>query len=526
MPEFSRDAEWRKDPERHRPLGYSWRMPSEELSILLDIPAMDTPTEQEVAEAIVADAIVSAHLYPDRRISYSRRAEYWAKRVRYAGKGFNRDTVTKAVDRLVEKGILIDHDRRPPGKRGVQSSYLPNPMLTAFEMPKLNRRRGENLILKDDSGNLLGYKDTPDTRDKRFMLEKVNGLLSRTEFRIDREGVVEEGQWLRIDDYLVSPTSTAMHRVYNGGWTLGGRFYGSFWMNMPGNDRRHILIDDRETLEVDYDQLHARIVYAWAKKKLVGDAYVIDGFERKIAKRAFFIIVNARSYLAAKGAVAEFLTEKNLDPKLAGKLIKAMKERHHEVGEYFHTGCGLKLQNLDSQMAEYVLRVMTIQKGIPCLPIHDSFIVPEGQVKNLVRAMKTAYEKFVGKASSSICSIKHPPRAARVETKTCSPEVHTCTPCLPSTPHEDGFRSPHKEDSVYEIPVSNNSNTESELSAGTPIVRRIAAPPFLRKAQEEARREWETKLAKEEKRRRGQQAGPSEFECPRHPLRPSLCSPL
>jgi hypothetical protein len=415
-------------------------MPSEELSILLDIPAMDTPTEQEVAEAIVADAIVSAHLYPDRRISYSRRAEYWAQRVRYAGKGFNRDTVTKSVDRLVEKGILIDHDRRPPGKRGVQSSYLPNPMLTAFETPKLNRRRGENLILKDDSGNLLGYKDTPDTRDKRFMLERVNGLLSRTEFRIDREGVVEEGQWLRIDDYLVSPTSTAMHRVYNGGWTLGGRFYGSFWMNMPGNDRRHILIDGSETLEVDYDQLHARIVYAWAKKKLVGDAYVIDGFERKIAKRAFFIIVNARSYLAAKGAVAEFLTEKNLDPKLAGKLIKAMKERHHEVGEYFHTGCGLKLQNLDSQMAEYVLRVMTIRKGIPCLPIHDSFIVPEGQVKNLVRAMKTAYEKFVGKASSSICSIKHPPRAARVETKTCSPEVHTCTPCLPSAPPRGWFQ--------------------------------------------------------------------------------------
>ncbi len=531
VPEYSTDAEWRKDAKRHRPLGYSWRMPSEQLSALLDMPAMDTPTEQAVAEAIVADAIVSAHLYPDRRISYSRRAEYWAKRVRYTGKGFNRDTVTKSVDRLVEKGILIDHDRRPPGKRGVQSSYLPNPMLAALEMPKLNRRRGESLILKDDSGNLVGYEDTPDTRDKRFMLERVNSLLSRTEFTIDREGIAKDGQWLRIDDYLVSPKSTAMHRVYNGGWTLGGRFYGSFWMNMRGEDRRHILIDGSETVEVDYDQLHARIIYAWAKKKLVGDAYVIDGFERKIAKRAFFIIVNARSYLAAKGAVAELLTEKSLDPKLADKLITAMKERHREVDQYFHSGCGLKLQNLDSQMAEYVLRIMTIQKGIPCLPIHDSFIVPEEHADRLVKAMKVAYEKFVGKPSSAISSIKNPPRSNIGNSDTYGSEVHTCERCLPSAPHDGVFTLPVNHGVEYvkqaapSLILQPGTIAETHLS-GTPqalvsskfkvtnaTISTVPMPAFLKKGYEEARSDWQDRMARSTKGADSRQLVSSGSEC-------------
>lgn len=512
VPEFSKDAEWRKDPNRHRPLGFSWRMPSEELKAVLDLPVMDTPAEQDVVEAVTADAIVSAHLYPGRRVSYSRSEKHWVQRARYTGKGFVRATVTRVIDRLVAQGILLEHDRRPPGVRGVQSSYLPNPMLAAFEMPKLNKRRGESLILKDSEGNLIGYKDTPETCDRRFMLERVNAVLARTEFSIDGDAEMSEGRWKRIDDMLVSTTQTAMHRVYNGGWTLGGRFYGAFWMSMPGDDRKRILIDGNETTEVDYDQLHARIIYAWAKKKLVGDAYDIDGFERKVAKRAFFIIVNAKSYLSAKGAVAELLDEKGLDPKLADKLIEAMKDRHHQVSKYFHSGIGLELQNLDGRMAEYVLRVMTVQKGVPCLPIHDSFIVPAGQVKNLVRTMKAAYEKFVGRASSAVCSIK----SAATSTSTKTTTYAQNSPHLPSSPSasstEAKYRTPVIEESVFENLASVNRNTESakngktessiareDAKAEQPVIKRtIPMPSFLREVQEQATKAWREDLARKQ----------------------------
>ena len=437
VPEFSTDKDWRKDPNRHRPIGCSWRMSSEaseEVNSKFDLPVMETPLEQEVFHGALADGIVSAHLYPGRRVSYSRRSEHWTQRMRYTGPGWRRDVVTRVIDKLVEIGIFIEHDRRPPGKRGIQSSYLPNPMLATFAMPKLNKRRGESLILKNAEGELIAYKDTQQTRDRRSVLERVNSILSETDFRIAGNEALSDGRWMKIDDTLVSITQTAIHRVYNGGWTLGGRFYGAFWMSMPGDDRRHILIDGHETVEVDYDMLHARIIYAWARKKLVGDAYEIEGFERKVAKRAFFIIINAPTFLSAKGAVAKYLTKKKMDPKQAGKLIAAMKERHKPVARYFHSGLGLKLQNLDSDMAEYVLRIMTVQKGIPCLPIHNSFIVPAGQVKNLMRTMKAAYETFVGRASATVCSIKS------VATSTVKNQgftvrmYHTCPPLPPPPP--------------------------------------------------------------------------------------------
>lgn len=448
-PVFSTDAEWRTDPSRDRPLGYSWRMPSAELTALLDLPEMPTKAGREVVEAIAADAIVSARLYPDRRVSYSRRAQHWADRARYAGPGFTRDNVVLAVEKMVEKGILVDHDRRPPGKRGTQSSYLPNPMLAAFDMPSLTRRKGETLILKDSDGNMINYRETPETRDRRYALCRVNRVLEAADIQIDREGIVSEGRWTRIDDYLVFPDHKSLHRIYNSDWTLGGRFYGAFWQNMRSEDRRHILIDGVETVEVDYDQLHARIIYAKAKKMLRGDAYEIEGWDRKIAKRAFFIIVNGGNFPEAKGAVANLLAEKGLDPKLSADLIAAMTSRHHDVREFFHSGCGLSLQNLDGQMAEYVLKVMTARRRIPCLPIHDSFIVPEGQAETLIRVMKEAYEKFVGKTSGTVCSVKHPPRSSSAESMACLSQVHTFGPgssepssLAPSPGRESGFQNP------------------------------------------------------------------------------------
>lgn len=510
VPEFSTDGDWRKDPNRHRPLGFSWRISSEELKAVLDLPVMDTPMEQEVLEAIVADAIVSAHLYPGRRVSYSRRNEHWTQRMRYTGPGWRRDVVTRVIDKLVERGILIEHDRRPPGKRGVQSSYLPNPMLAAFAMPKLNKRRGESLILKNAEGELMAYKDTPQTRDRRYMLDRVNSVLSRTEFRIAGDEAMSDGRWMKIDDILLSTAQTAMHRVYNGGWTLGGRFYGAFWMSMPSEDRRHILIDGHETAEVDYDMLHARIIYAWAKKKLVGDAYEIAGFERKVAKRAFFIIINAPTYLSAKGAVAEYLKKKKMDPKRAGKLIAAMKERHEPVAKYFHSGLGLKLQNLDSEMAEYVLRVMTVQKGIPCLPIHDSFIVPAGQVKNLMRTMKAAYEKFVGRASATVCSIKSVATSAVTKSATYDQYVPHKPSSTTSSSTEVEYRTPVLGDSVLQNQDSDNLNSVSNVAikkvisispegkAEQKVIKRLPMPEFMRKVIEGREKAWKEEEARKE----------------------------
>ncbi|WP_210339668.1 hypothetical protein [Ensifer sp. ENS07] len=485
---------------------------------------MKTVSEQEVVDALTADAIISAHLYPGRRISYSRREAYWQNRARYTGPAFRRSTIIKAVDALVAKGILIEHDRRPAGKRGIQSSYLPNPMLVTFEMPKLNRKRGETIILRDKNGDMLAYKDTPQTRDSRYVLEKVNDVLKKTRFTVEGEGVVTDGQWTRIEDRVFSTSATAMHRVFNQGvWTSGGRFYAGFWQTMRGRHRHTILIDGERTEEVDYDYLHARIIYAWAKKKLVGDPYIIEGFPRNVAKRAFFIIVNAEGYLAAKGAVANYLEKKGLDRKLAAKLIAVMKARHALVEKYFHSGIGLELQNLDAKMAEYVLREMTVRRGVPCLPIHDSFIVPAGQVKNLVRTMKAAYEKFVGRSNSGVCSVKSVATSDSTKSETWlldSPHLHN----PPSTtPTEVKYRTSVPGDSVLQNQEPHTSKSVSSLSFETESslvverkevskaeelgVKRRPMPEFMRKAMEDRQKAWKQDEARKQITREIRQRG-------------------
>jgi hypothetical protein len=522
VPDFSKDAEWRKNPKRHRPLGFSWRLGEKAFLALLHrlgIEPMDTVFEMEVLEAILADSIVSAHLYEGRRVSYSRSRVHWVKRSRYTGRGFSRDIVVKVVDLLVKHGILLDHDKRPQGALGIQSSYLPNSMLAAFDMPPLSKRRGETLILKNAAGELVGYTDTADTRNKRYVIECINDVLSRTDFQVLGDTEMADGRWKKIHGELLSTKRTTLKRVFNGGWLLGGRFYGAFWQVMSGEDRRNILIDGKETVEVDYDYLHARMIYVRAKRKLVGDPYIIEGFPRSVAKRAFFIIINARGYLSAKGAVADLLEEKGMERKLAGKLIEEMKARHKPVEKYFHTGIGLELQNLDSNMAEYVMRVMTVQKGVPCLPIHDSFIVPSDQVKNLIRTMKAAYEKFVGRSSSAVCQIKSVATQNSMKTKTyCQEVLHLPSP-FPYLPTEGGYRTPvlqnpeaptldlqvpMPEVDVVEPTASKSPDVGVEAPKGTAAVQPIRRPmpEFLRKAREEGLRVHAEQ--REEKRKRAE----------------------
>jgi hypothetical protein len=320
----------------------------------------------------------------------------------------------------------------------------------------------------------------------------------------------------------VFPDHKTLHRIYNGGWTLGGRFYGTFWQNMRSEDRRHILIDGSETVEVDYDQLHARIIYAKAKKKLHGDAYEIEGWDRKIAKRAFFVVINAGNFVEAKGAVAKLLNENGLDPKRSVKLIEAMKTRHHDVSEFFHSGCGLQLQNLDSQMAEYVLKTMTVRMGIPCLPIHDSFIVPATATKALIRAMKDAYEKFVGKASGAVCSVKNPQTASVAKSATCEPQVHTYVPAPSEAPAlasctgaESGFENQETTAHNGQPAVVGKTDLsrilKTQLLIRPAVKRTVAMPSFLRAARDQATKAWkeeqDRKEARAESRQRDRQMG-------------------
>jgi hypothetical protein len=76
--------------------------------------------------------------------------------------------------------------------------------------------------------------------------------------------------------------------------------------------------------------------------------------------------------------------------------MDAIAERHEPIKEYFYSGEGVRLQFLDSCVAERVMLKM-LDKGRVVLPVHDSFIMRIGLEKELSDAMEEALtEEFPG----------------------------------------------------------------------------------------------------------------------------------
>ena len=78
------------------------------------------------------------------------------------------------------------------------------------------------------------------------------------------------------------------------------------------------------------------------------------------------------------------------------KLVKLITSKHSAVAHRFSSGYGLRLQWIDSQLAERVMQLLMVQNKI-CLPVHDSFIGLLTQRNSIIQAMEKAYFERFGK---------------------------------------------------------------------------------------------------------------------------------
>jgi hypothetical protein len=117
---------------------------------------------------------------------------------------------------------------------------------------------------------------------------------------------IREGEPLRIENANIGPARTRLHRVFNqSSFSLGGRFYGGWWQNIPSPYRAHITINGTRTVEMDYPRLHPTLLYAECGQPMHGDPYDIHHADRRLIKVAFNTLVNADSRAAAIRAIAE-----------------------------------------------------------------------------------------------------------------------------------------------------------------------------------------------------------------------------
>jgi len=182
-----------------------------------------------------------------------------------------------------------------------------------------------------------------------------------------------------------------LYRVFNNGsFDHGGRFYGGWWQSIPSDYRRYITINWVPTVELDYSNMQAAMLYAMEGLPLEDDAYQIDGINpgqyRRLIKKTFFQLINATGRMRAppRAELPEGWTWV--------RLRDAVRNKHQRIARHFGTGIGIRLQRIDSDIAEDVMTTM-MQDDDLALPVHDSFRTYFSRQERLRTMMQEAYRR-------------------------------------------------------------------------------------------------------------------------------------
>jgi len=271
---------------------------------------------------------------------------------------------------------------------------------------------------------IMHFKDNNTIRASRKKLQAVNRLLVQQaiclaieNWDLDhlRQRMSQKTYRLNWDysEVGTKPRSlnflhTQMRRIFaRGSFTMGGRYYGAWWQYIPSEYRPFITINGEPTVEVDYSELHPRLMY-WERglEPPDGDLYDLGlrypeapeydktkepyKSKRKVIKAYINALINDE-----KGQFHLDHRQIKTIGMNTRRLRELVFEKHPILKEIAGTGAGLRYQYYDSQMAEQVLEEL-LSQGIVCLPIHDSFICSTQYETQLSAAMIAAYHRLCG----------------------------------------------------------------------------------------------------------------------------------
>jgi hypothetical protein len=266
---------------------------------------------------------------------------------------------------------------------------------------------GERVEIKQDDQSL----------EWRAKIDDYNGFLSKQNIGI----ALSQGETAQLTakmnaqrqagtPMLKRPdlTNKSLFRQFNnGGFSDGGRLYGAWWVNCPKGLRPLITINGEPTVELDFASCAIRMLYHKNGLPFEGDAYFLDALEAIRLERGlpekFFRQGTKR---LAQGL---FNTKKQGCPeriKLTGDekvrpwvteaaIVVMLRERHAPIAREFQSEAWKWLQRKDSEIALNVIANLK-NKGIVALPVHDSFVVIDGQEAALRKEMSDCYYNEIG----------------------------------------------------------------------------------------------------------------------------------
>ena len=343
-----------------------------------------------------------------------------------------KDTIIQVIHRLKDVGLIgFKEGFEGSSEYGGRTSriWAYERLIEAFETAQFGYfdinyiENKEVIILRDSNKKNVEYETTKQTKEMAKVVRAYNDLLAKTFIDIPDMNKpmleIKEKNSERTRYVNITHHGKFTHRVFNNSsWDQGGRFYGGFWQQIDGILRSRIYMNDKPTVEIDFSGLHVILAYTRVGEDYWGmteeDPYniPIEGIEypdhaRDVIKQLTLLAFNASDESSLFKAFRSEFDYKNYsvrysfpDEKLS-KILQSIKEKHPLIKNLINTGAGLELMNIDSKIAEYVIKDF-VKTDTPILTVHDSFIVPFGEEDRLEKLMKEAFVYVTNKNKTKV----------------------------------------------------------------------------------------------------------------------------
>lgn len=321
-------------------------------------------------------------------VSIPRTKSYYSDHNNFAFSLISYDVFIFCVDFLTAKKYIAEkkgYKAFGDNTKGKTSKYWALPILysqfNTLDFSDIFTAKEKEIIMKDQNKIRVNFKGNSETKILRNKLESTNKLYQQFDFRT-----------VLNSDRTTTRLFPRLTAIYNNcSLSDGGRLYclpyrGINYQQLSKQERAKIQINLADTVELDFSTLHLSMLYAQRNIELLSDPYSFD-CNRNIAKKTILVLINAETeYSALKALEKEYKNTLDFKP-----IIAAAKQYHTPIADCFGSGIGIKLQNYDARIAVNVVSHFTA-KGVPCLPIHDSFIVDKRYKEQLKDVMIYSYK--------------------------------------------------------------------------------------------------------------------------------------
>lgn len=335
----------------------------------------------------------------------------------------------QVIEAAVKSGLMTEV-RSPKGSPSM-SRLIPTEEMTGdfsldpWQFEAADDERLVRLVERTDEKKEIDFDPAhPTARAFRKKIKLVNQVNARFDITVRR--------YLPLKSRFAGTVKIrpVHYAVFTESFDLHGRLYtGRFGhQSLRKIERQWICFDGEHCKELDFSAFHTRMLYHLEGLECLSDPYHLWGddtteLQRMVVKQLMNSLINARTETAAVKSCNYFMSQytpsgalkrgkdledarklydavKQTDLKFA-KLIPLVHERHYRIAKHFCNDTGIRLMNRDSRIAMNVLYHFA-KRDIPCLGVHDSFIVPEHSEAELKEVMHRCYRNEVGDFSPVI----------------------------------------------------------------------------------------------------------------------------